>query len=51
MLAGSTKEADMGAPAIAVLRLRKSFGPKEAVAGIDLEIAAGSLSLGLHKSC
>src|SRR3984957_14254912 len=35
-------EADMGGPAIAVTGLRKSFGPKEAVAGIDLEIAAGS---------
>jgi ABC-2 type transport system ATP-binding protein len=34
----------MGAPAIAVTGLRKSFGPKEAVAGIDLEIAAGSLA-------
>jgi ABC-2 type transport system ATP-binding protein len=34
----------MGEPAIAVLGLRKSFGSKEAVAGIDLEIAAGSLA-------
>ena len=34
----------MGGPAIAVTGLRKSFGPKEAVAGIDLEIAAGSLA-------
>ena len=34
----------MGDPAIAVLGLRKSFGAKEAVAGIDLEIAAGSLA-------
>src|SRR3974390_2690279 len=34
----------MGQPAIAVTELRKSFGPKEAVAGIDLEIAAGSLA-------
>ena len=34
----------MGEPAIAVTGLRKSFGPKEAVAGIDLEIAAGSLA-------
>jgi len=34
----------MGEPAIAVTELRKSFGPKEAVAGIDLEIAAGSLA-------
>jgi ABC-2 type transport system ATP-binding protein len=34
----------VGEPAIAVRGLRKSFGPKEAVAGIDLEIAAGSLA-------
>jgi ABC-2 type transport system ATP-binding protein len=34
----------MGEPAIAVRGLRKRFGPKEAVAGIDLEIAAGSLA-------
>jgi ABC-2 type transport system ATP-binding protein len=34
----------MGEPAIAVLGLRKSFGAKEAVAGIDLQIAAGSLA-------
>jgi ABC-2 type transport system ATP-binding protein len=34
----------MGEPAIAVSGLRKSFGEKEAVAGIDLEIAAGSLA-------
>jgi ABC-2 type transport system ATP-binding protein len=34
----------MGAPAIVVRGLRKSFGPKEAVAGIDLEIAAGSFA-------
>src|SRR5579863_4354232 len=34
----------MGEAAIAVTGLRKSFGPKEAVAGIDLEIAAGSLA-------
>jgi ABC-2 type transport system ATP-binding protein len=34
----------MGEAAIAVTELRKSFGPKEAVAGIDLEIAAGSLA-------
>src|SRR5579862_976756 len=38
------KETDMGEAAIAVTGLRKSFGPKEAVAGIDLEIAAGSLA-------
>ncbi|MGP7997837.1 MAG: ABC transporter ATP-binding protein [Streptosporangiaceae bacterium] len=34
----------MGEPAIAVRGLRKKFGDKEAVAGIDLEIAAGSLA-------
>src|SRR5580693_5011729 len=34
----------MGEPAIAVRGLRKSFGEKEAVAGIDLEIAAGSFA-------
>src|SRR6202451_1418894 len=34
----------MGEPAIAVTGLHKSCGPKEAVAGIDLEIAAGSLA-------
>ncbi|MDX6338971.1 MAG: type transport system ATP-binding protein [Streptosporangiaceae bacterium] len=34
----------MGEPAIAVRGLRKSFGTTEAVAGIDLEIAAGSLA-------
>ncbi len=34
----------MGEPAIAVHGLRKSFGTKEAVAGIDLEIAAGSFA-------
>jgi ABC-2 type transport system ATP-binding protein len=34
----------MSEAAIAVTELRKSFGPKEAVAGIDLEIAAGSLA-------
>ena len=34
----------MGEPAIVVRGLRKSFGAKEAVAGIDLEIAAGSLA-------
>src|SRR5580700_10417949 len=34
----------MGEPAIVVRGLRKSFGTKEAVAGIDLEIAAGSFS-------
>src|ERR1700689_301882 len=44
MLSKQAAEVDMGEPAIAVTGLRKSFGPKEAVAGIDLEIAAGSLS-------
>ena len=34
----------MGESAIEVRGLRKSFGAKEAVAGIDLEIAAGSLA-------
>jgi ABC-2 type transport system ATP-binding protein len=34
----------MSDPAIAVLGLRKSFGSKEAVAGIDLRIEAGSLA-------
>ena len=34
----------MGEPAIAVRGLRKSFGAKEAVAGIDLDIAAGSFA-------
>ena len=34
----------MGQAAIEVRGLRKSFGEKEAVAGIDLEIAAGSLA-------
>ena len=34
----------MGEPAIEVRRLRKSFDKKEAVAGIDLDIAAGSLA-------
>jgi ABC-2 type transport system ATP-binding protein len=38
------KEAIMGGPAIKILGLRKSFGEKEAVAGIDLEIAAGSFA-------
>jgi len=41
---GFAKEANMGEPAIAVRGLRKSFGPKEAVAGINLEIAAGSFA-------
>jgi ABC-2 type transport system ATP-binding protein len=34
----------MGEPAIQVRGLRKSFGAKEAVTGIDLDIAAGSLA-------
>jgi ABC-2 type transport system ATP-binding protein len=38
------REAIMGGPAIRILGLRKSFGEKEAVAGIDLEIAAGSFA-------
>ena len=38
------REAIMGGPAIQVLGLRKSFGEKAAVAGIDLEIAAGSFA-------
>ena len=38
------REAIMGGPAIKVLGLRKSFGEKEAVAGINLEIAAGSFA-------
>jgi ABC-2 type transport system ATP-binding protein len=33
-----------GGPAIAVRGLRKRFGDKEAVAGIDLDVAAGSLA-------
>jgi ABC-2 type transport system ATP-binding protein len=37
-------EAAMGEPAIAVHDLRKSFGTKEAVAGINLEIAPGSFA-------
>ena len=38
------REAIMGGPAIKVVGLRKSFGEKVAVAGIDLEIAAGSFA-------
>jgi ABC-2 type transport system ATP-binding protein len=38
------QEAGMAEPAIIVRGLRKSFGAKEAVAGIDLEIAAGSFA-------
>jgi ABC-2 type transport system ATP-binding protein len=41
---GPAREAIMGGPAIKILGLRKSFGEKEAVAGIDLEIAAGSFA-------
>jgi ABC-2 type transport system ATP-binding protein len=37
-------QASPGAPVIQVLGLRKSFGEKEAVAGIDLEITAGSFA-------
>lgn len=37
-------EAITGGPAIKVLGLRKSFGEKAAVAGIDLEIEAGSFA-------
>src|SRR5580704_1741548 len=44
MLSRRVAEVDMGEAAIAVTGLRKSFGAKEAVAGIDLEIAAGSLA-------
>jgi ABC-2 type transport system ATP-binding protein len=40
----SGQEGDMGEPSIYVRGLRKSFGEKEAVAGVDLEIAAGSLA-------
>jgi ABC-2 type transport system ATP-binding protein len=36
-----------GGAAIVVRGLRKKFGTKEAVAGIDLEVAAGSLE---HRS-
>ncbi|HUL27203.1 MAG TPA: ABC transporter ATP-binding protein [Streptosporangiaceae bacterium] len=38
------REAIMNGPAIKILGLRKSFGDKQAVAGIDLEIAAGSFA-------
>jgi ABC-2 type transport system ATP-binding protein len=38
------RETITGGPAIKILGLRKSFGEKEAVAGIDLEIAAGSFA-------
>src|SRR5215469_18217795 len=39
-----TERAATGGPSIVVRALRKSFGPKEAVAGIDLAIAGGSLA-------
>src|SRR6266700_3702505 len=38
------RRQEMGEPAIEVRGLRKSFGEKKAVAGIDLDIAAGSLA-------
>jgi ABC-2 type transport system ATP-binding protein len=38
------RETIMGEAAIKILGLRKNFGDKEAVAGIDLEIAAGSFA-------
>jgi ABC-2 type transport system ATP-binding protein len=41
---GPDGAAIVGGPAIKVLGLRKSFGEKAAVAGIDLEIAAGSFA-------
>jgi ABC-2 type transport system ATP-binding protein len=40
----AAKEAVVSEPAISVHGLRKSFGAKQAVAGIDLEIAAGSFA-------
>jgi ABC-2 type transport system ATP-binding protein len=40
----AAEEAEMGEQAIEVRGLRKSFGDKQAVAGIDLDIAAGSLA-------
>jgi ABC-2 type transport system ATP-binding protein len=40
----AVREAGMGKPAIEVRGLSKSFDKKQAVAGIDLEIAAGSLA-------
>src|SRR5579863_9901890 len=40
----AAEETVMGEPAISVLGLHKSFGDKEAVRGIDLEIAGGSLA-------
>src|ERR1700685_1049813 len=49
---GAVKEAGVGESAIEVRGLRKSFGSKEAVAGIDLEVAAGSLAglVGPHRA-
>ena len=41
----------MGEPAIVVRGLHKSFGAKDAVAGINLEIAAGSLAGLVSTSC
>jgi ABC-2 type transport system ATP-binding protein len=38
------EEASMGEPAIVVRGLHKNFGAKEAVAGINLEVDAGSLA-------
>ena len=43
-LAGGQAQRPRAQAAITVLGLRKSFGSKEAVAGIDLEIARGSLA-------
>jgi ABC-2 type transport system ATP-binding protein len=40
----AAEEAEMAELAIEVRGLRKSFGDKEAVTGIDLDIAAGSLA-------
>jgi ABC-2 type transport system ATP-binding protein len=40
----AAEEAEMGELAIEVRGLHKSFGDKQAVAGIDLDIAAGSLA-------
>jgi ABC-2 type transport system ATP-binding protein len=42
--AAAASGASTGGPAIKVSGLRKSFGEKQAVAGIDLEIAAGSFA-------
>jgi ABC-2 type transport system ATP-binding protein len=40
----AVEEAGMSGTAIEVRGLRKSFGAKDAVAGVDLDIAAGSLA-------